>query len=182
MFQALTSKVISGVVSLSMLLLSSYEGNIAKFDELSVNFLQNRIVFRTRLLNAFENDFEEIFSSGSLITVHFNISVEILGEVIHENSFQHSVVYNPMKKIYTVDLEDQSDTFVIEDYSQLIEKISEIEYLYNYPPEEEFQLIITAYMDKIVLDTMDKEFDLMMLWKFKSPKLKEKIARPENES
>ncbi|MCK4653720.1 MAG: hypothetical protein KAU01_04685, partial [Candidatus Cloacimonetes bacterium] len=73
MFQVLSSKIISGFISLSILLLSSYEGNRATFSELTTSFLGDKIFIKTELINAFENDFEEIFKSGQRIDIFFNI-------------------------------------------------------------------------------------------------------------
>ena len=76
MFQTLADKVISGVISLSMLLLSSYKGNNAEFTDLETVFLNNNVIFRTSLSGAFENDFEDIIKSGAEIDIFFSISLE----------------------------------------------------------------------------------------------------------
>ena len=76
MFQSLANKLITGVLSLSMLLLSSYQGNEAEFSELYFSFLGDGVLLRTKLVNAFENDFEEIFKCGKTIDIFFKIELK----------------------------------------------------------------------------------------------------------
>ena len=41
---------------------------------------------------------------------------------------------------------------------------------------------LTAYLKKMKLNDDANEYDLMMLWNFKKPKLKKTITKPENET
>ena len=183
MFQSLTSKVISGIVSLSMLLLSSYEGNIAEFSNIEAQFLSNRILLKTQLLNAFENDFEEIFKSGQTIEIFFEITIKDNSEVIHTNEFKHTVIFDPMEQFYTLNLEEQDSETNVYSHEDLKTKISEIEYLFESDVKipDELQVTFTSYLKKMRLETLGEEYDMMMLWKFKKPKIKQTISKPEYE-
>jgi len=182
MFQSLADKFITGVISLSMLLLSSYEGNKAKFSNIEPDFLQNSLVIRTQLYEAFENDFEDIIKSGTEIDVFFSLSLWEKRQVIHEVQFRHSVSYQPMKQVYQILLEERDKRYLLTSYEQMINEISKIEYLYDGEIPNKFQIKITAYLDKIKLNNNPNEYDLMMLWNFKKPQTKITIIKSENES
>lgn len=183
MFQALSDKVISGLISLSVMLFSSYEGNTARFADLETTFLQNRIIFKTALIDAFENDFEELFRSGQTIRVIFTVEIRENGELTSISDYEHSVLFDPLQQIYIVSLEDKKESLIIEDYLDLKNRISEFEYSQHYPPSGTFQIQISANLPPLILETSgNREFDTMMLWRFKTPRLRERISRPENES
>jgi hypothetical protein len=181
MFQSLADKVVTGVISLSMLLFSSYEGNKAKFSDIDADFLQNSLVIRTQLFEAFENDFEDIIKSGAEIDVFFSLSLWEKRQVIHEVQFRHSVSFQPMKQVYQVVLEERDKKYLLTSYEQVINEISRVEYLYDGETPEKFQIKITAYLDKMKLDNNPNEYDLMMLWNFKKPHTKKTIIKSENE-
>jgi len=182
MFQALSSKVISGVVSLGMLLFSSYEGNIAEFGELNISYGKNRVIFKTELRNAFENDFEEVFKSGHTFEINFEIKLKSGSRILHEGTFIHSVKYDPMEQYYHVYLQDSERNILIADFNRLKEVISEIEYEYNGDIPTRMKIYFTAYLNKMRLSNDYKEYDMMMLWKFKKPKIKTTIIKPDYES
>ncbi len=172
MFQTLSNKIITGVITLSMMLLSSYEGNKARFDNVFANFGGNRIFISAELVDAFENDFEEIFRSGELIEIFFQIQIHDQERTIHAEEFRHAVIYDPLEKLYTVYLEEKNLETTAADFLQLIETISQIEYTHKISKYNGGHIILSAYLKKVKLQTVNKEYDLMMLWKFKQPKVK----------
>jgi hypothetical protein len=181
MFQALSSKIITGVITLSMLLLSSYEGNNAVFNQMMASYIGSKIYVSAQLENAFENDFDEIFKSGQRVDIFFKIEIFNHDGKTHEREFRHAVIFDPLKKYYNVFLEEQNLQTVITDYDELIESISQVEYYYNGDKYEGGHVTLTAYMKKIKLQKLKKEYDLMMLWKFKKPKINKRceISREE---
>lgn len=182
MFQSLADKVISGVISLSMLLLSSYKGNDAKFTDLETVFLNNNVIFRTSLSGAFENDFEDIIKSGAEIDIYFTFSLNEEKDVFHQTEFKHSVHYLPMDQLYYVSYDERDELLVYQSYDQVINEISQIQYIYKDRIPDKFKITITAYMKKMKLPNNDNEYDLMMLWNFKKPKLKKTVTRPADET
>ncbi|HQQ68644.1 MAG TPA: hypothetical protein PLX77_07435, partial [Candidatus Cloacimonadota bacterium] len=61
MFEALGAKFLAGVVSLSMLLFSSFEGNDPALGSFSYSKTGSYVHLKTQLQTAFENDFPSIF-------------------------------------------------------------------------------------------------------------------------
>jgi hypothetical protein len=134
------------------------------------------------LVEAFDNDFDEIFQSGQRIDIFFKIEIHGEDRLAHEQEFRHAVVFDPLEKIYNVFLEEQNLQTTCTNFNQLIETISQIEYFYNGQKYEGGHVILSAYMKKIRLQSLNKEYDLMMLWKFKKPKITKRCVRNEEVS
>ncbi len=181
MFQILAEKVISGLAAFSMLLLSSYQGNEASFSAYTTSFLDDRMFFECKLENAFENDFEEIFKSGQSIDIYFNVKIGLEGLIIHEEEFRHSIIFDPLTQLFSIELEDQGLSFSTNSYDELKIIISNIEYSFKDENIQDYTLTIKAYLPKIRLIALNRDFDLMMLWKFSEPKLTTKLASGHNE-
>ncbi|MCF7794668.1 MAG: hypothetical protein K9N09_12060 [Candidatus Cloacimonetes bacterium] len=182
MFQTLSNKIITGVITLSMMLLSSYEGNNAKFDNVFASFVGSQIFVSAQLIDAFENDFEEVFKSGQRIEIFFNIKIFSEDLQIHDAEFRHAVLFDPLGKYYTVYLEEQQMQTTASNYEELKEIISNVEYSYNSVKYDGGHILLSAYLKKIKLQSMQKEYDMMMLWKFKKPKVNTPCLKQEFET
>ena len=182
MFQILAEKVISGLAAFSMLLLSSYQGNEAKFSAYTTSFLDNRMFLECSLENAFDNDFEEIFKSGQSIDIFFSVKIELNNLLIHEEEFRHSIIFDPLSQVFNIELEDQDLTSSTNSYEELKTIISSIEYSYKDEKIQDYTLTLKAYLPKIRLIALNKDFDLMMLWKYSEPKFTMKLKKGNNEN
>ena len=83
MIGSLLYKTYLNIVSLSVLLFSNYVGNSVSFSPLSMQNVGDNIVCSAHLLNAFENDFEEIFKSGKEIRVWVVFKALNNSKIIH---------------------------------------------------------------------------------------------------
>lgn len=172
MFEALAGKVVSGVISLSMMLFSSYEGNQPYFSQMAVSLVENRIFIKTELVNAFDNDFEDIFRSGKQIDIFFNITLKTDSNIISEDDFKHTVIYDPLSDSFTLIIEELDEIIIIDSYRQLLKNIAKIEYTCNIDSAENVIIEIESYLSKIKFDSFGKKYDLMILWNLKKPKAK----------
>jgi len=182
MFQILAEKVISGLAAFSMLLLSSYQGNEANFSAYTTSFLDDRMFLVCKLENAFENDFEEIFKSGQSIDIFFSVKIKLNNLLIHEEEFRHSIIFDPLTQLFSIELEDQDLSFTTNSYDELKIIISNIEYSFKDENIKDCTITMSAYLPKIRLIALNKDFDLMMLWKFNQPELTVKLATDINEN
>ena len=181
MFQILAEKVISGLAAFSMLLLSSYQGNEASFSTYTTSFLDDRMFFECKLENAFENDFEEIFKSGQSIDIYFSVKIGLEGLMIHEEEFRHSIIFDPLTQLFSIELEDQGLSFSTNSYDELKIIISNIEYSFKDENIHDCTFTLKAYLPKIRLIALNRDFDLMMLWKYNEPKLSAKLESEHHE-
>ncbi len=169
MFGALSQKIITGFISLSMMLFSSYEGNEPRFADTDVSLIENNIFIQTRLENAFENDFERIFQLGKAIDIRFKIEVSSEEDLLFSETFFHTVNYDPLESAYFLELQERKETMVISSWQKLIKEISKIEFLHRLEKKKSLKINIEASLPAIQFND-EKAHDLMMLWKFKTPK------------
>ena len=182
MFQILAEKVISGLAAFSMLLLTSYQGNEANFSAYTTSFLDDRMFLECSLENAFDNDFEEIFKSGQSIDIFFSVKIELNNLLIHEEEFRHSIIFDPLTQVFSIELEDQDLTSSTSSYAELKTIISNIEYSFEDENIQDYTLTLRAYLPKIRLIALNKDFDLMMLWKYSEPKFTAILSSGNNEN
>ncbi|MDY6916229.1 MAG: hypothetical protein SVM86_07940 [Candidatus Cloacimonadota bacterium] len=181
MLEALASKVVSGIMAFGMMLVASTEGNKAKFSDLNASYLNNGIIIETKLIDSFQNDFEQIFKSGKTIIIDFNIEIKQNNEVLKNDSFAHSVTYDPMQQIYQVEIEEQEETIFTDKYRMMLEKISIIEYyLWEKVTGPNLEVKIEASLRNLQLST-DKNYNLMLLWRYRKPTIKQKLRIGKNE-
>ena len=182
MFQVLTSKIITGVITLSMLLLSSYEGNNAAFENFTATVLGSNIYIKANLVQAFENDFEELFKSGQRIDVFFKVDIRNSDGPVYQDEFKHSILFNPLKQIYVVFLEDQKTQMTASSLEELIEVISSIDYVCKCEGFKEGNITLSSFLKKVRLKSIGREYDMMMLWKFKKPSVKHRYTKSQIET
>src|SRR6056297_3130690 len=101
-------KIVSGLISISMALFSSYKGNDADFAFLHANLQENHITISAELENAFENDFEEIFKLGTDVYIYYHLEIENKTGEIFSSIFTHKVEYDPVLRRYFIDLSEQN--------------------------------------------------------------------------
>jgi hypothetical protein len=170
-------KIMSGLISISMMLFSSYEGNNASFASLRANLFENNMVVSAKLENAFENDFEEIFKLGIEIDIFFRLKITSQNNQIFHSVFSHKVEYDPLLKRYFVNLEEQDKQAIASTYDELIEMISQFEFDFKETIPQRVTVELSAYLEKLFLPNLEKEYDLMMLWKMKNPVITSNFRR-----
>lgn len=172
-------RVYTGILGLSLLLLSNYTGNDARFTNFQYIISEQSLVINCFLSNAFDNDFEEIFKSGIEIPIYFDSSVLSNKEIVAQKSFKHTVRWDSNVERWRIFLEDQDYTFYTDNYTTLINALSTIEIIYQFDTTgyRRLDYHITAKLPKLYIPSIDKEVDLMVLWKLRIPELKTRLDR-----
>jgi hypothetical protein len=166
------AKALSGIVSAAMMLFSSYEGNHVAFSEVLVGHDTNLIRIRTELVSAFENDFEQIFRSGSPITITYTLTVERDGNLIDEIEYQNTIIFDPMNRYFQINAEAANYYTYTESCEELRVIISQVDIFYDYLGiEGTYSFYLKAYMDSVNLESLEREFDPMLLWYNRVPKV-----------
>ena len=168
----LASKLVTGFINLTMLMFSSYQGNNVSFSDVFVYSDHQAIILRTELISAFDNDFEAIFRSGKPIIIYFDLQVREEKVSTETHSFAHIVLYHPLRSHYQISVGASENQIIVESYKEMIDLITSVTFHYNHFGKSDlYHFTLTSYLGKIRLDTMDREFDLMMLWNFKQPSI-----------
>lgn len=162
-------KIFSGIVSFTILLFSSYTGNDPFFTDFLLSRNDSAIVVSTAIANAFENDFENFFKSGKTIAVYYELCIYKNGFCQKRQKFKHTVVYDALTKEYTLLLEEQNLSVSTTEYKQMIDWYSSISVSFDEELLNNCQIEIKAELRTLTLHSAKKTFDMMTLWKFKTP-------------
>ncbi|PKN71404.1 MAG: hypothetical protein CVU50_10220 [Candidatus Cloacimonetes bacterium HGW-Cloacimonetes-3] len=172
MLEALTGKVFATVASISMFLFSSYSGNDPSFRALSSRVGGNYLQLRTNLVGAFDNDFPDVFNSGTVIPVNFSLSIRSGNRVLAERHFQNRVRYDPGKGTYEVYTAGMNRTIETESYAHMLAEISGFECSIPYNPDwGVVSLRLESSLPTLKFAQIRKPVDLMVLWKYKKPRI-----------
>ena len=174
-------KVLSGIITLTSLMFSSYDGNIAEFSKLLYSYQGNRIVLSSELTHSFDNDFEDFFYSGTKIIIWFNLKYTRIGDIPVEKTFKHTVVYDVLSSQFEYFLEETDLNGITDSWDELIKVISNVDYSIELSELEKGNYIVelSAEIEPIFYEEVKEEIDLMLLWGHRSPEIKEKL-RIEN--
>ncbi|MCK9333104.1 MAG: hypothetical protein PHY41_03950 [Candidatus Cloacimonetes bacterium] len=173
MLEALGTKVFSGIVSLSLLLFSSFKGNDPHFGAISVRRSESFIYVSGSLQSAFENDFPSIFSSGTKIPIYFRIHIRQDGKTLSKQRFSHTVSFDTVTGIYELDRGKTNELFRSDSIEDLIREVSKFNFAFPHQAHwEHLNIRIEAELPKVRFEQLNKQVDLMVLWKYKKPSTK----------
>lgn len=176
MINTLFGKIVNGLLSVYMMLLSNYKGNYPQFQEMTLDLTGGILTVEARLSDAFENDFDEIFKSGKPIDIIFNLKIRDDRKVVDDFNFKHTVVYDNLNRVFHVYLEEQFLSQHLKSYNQMLDMISYFLFQYSIPEGiRSFDVELSASLPRIYFDAIEREIDLMMLWYNRVPKISEKV-------
>lgn len=176
MFEALSSKILAGVVSLSMLLFSSFKGNDPSLSAINHSTSSSYLYLSGQLHSAFDNDFPTIFASGVPIPIHYNLNIKSGNRAVVNKRFQHVVSFDPVTGVYEVQKQGEPEMYYSDSVEQVIRELSF--YRFSVPYQSSWGIVkvrIEADLPKVSFPDLDQEMDLMILWKFKKPAAKTQI-------
>jgi hypothetical protein len=180
MFEALGAKFLTGVVSLSMLLFSTFQGNDPRISSINHSRSGSYLYLRASLQSAFDNDFPSIFASGAIIPVHYMLEVKNGNTVVLRRRVVNKVSYDPATGVYEILKEGSAPVFT-ESVEQVKRELSTFEYALPY--QRSWKLLsvkLEAQLPKVHFTQLDKELDLMVLWKYKKPSAKAQLNLRED--
>lgn len=173
MFEALGAKALAMVASLSMFLFSSYSGNDPGLSALRGVPSKNHLQLTTHLNGAFENDFEDVFRSGTLIPIHYKVEIRSKGRIVLTRNFSNSVQYDSRANSYKIINSGMSRTSHAATYEAMLNEASSLEC--SVPVEQswgEVNVRLEAWLPTVNFTQIDRRVDLMVLWKFQRPAAK----------
>lgn len=171
MFEALGAKILTTVASVSMFLFSSYTGNDPALRPITARVGDNYIQVETRLENAFVNDFDDIFMSGTAIPVVYKLKIRSGSRTHSEKQFVNRVRYDHAKGLYMVSLEGMNRNLQLSSPAQLVSEISALHCSLPYDRKwGKVTLSVEASLSAVRFQQVKGPVDLMVLWKYRKPK------------
>ncbi|HOH97511.1 MAG TPA: hypothetical protein PL188_04280 [Candidatus Cloacimonadota bacterium] len=176
MFEALGSKLLAGVVSLSMLLFSTYTGNDPKLSGIRHTSSDSYIHLEANLISAFENDFPSIFTSGTTIPVQYQLTFKSGNRTVINRTYTNSVTFDPGKGTYEIRRAGTADAFFTRSYEEMLAVVSLFKVSVPYQVAwGTVHVKLESSLPTVSFAQVDKAVDLMILWKYKKPSAKTQI-------
>ena len=165
-------KIYTTVLSFSILLFSNYIGNDPIFTNIYTESLENGIFISGYLESAYDNDFDDIFSSGIQIEVTFDLSVSHRNNILLKQSITNSVVWDSEFQYWIIQKEENPHSVAVNDILSLRHAMSSFETFLeiNTTYYNVLDINISARLPVIYVAPVQKDIDLMILWKLKEPK------------
>jgi len=170
-FTNLFQSTINTVVAVGALFYSSIDGVRADFSNLDVAVSQNIVIVSTQLTNCNSDGLDQIFKSGERVSIYFDLELvsDQNDQLIYRKKFNHSIRYSLLENTYDV-FKSEIETVLIgldfegakNEMSQIIAlptiEVTQLESDVNY------HFRVTAWMEDIQLQGMEKPLNLMYYW------------------
>lgn len=170
MLETLSAKVMAGLVSLSMFLFSTYTGNDPQLSSIRATMGRSYLQLNTRLEHAFDNDFPELFKSGTTIPVHFRLEIKSKKQVHWSKQYTNSSRYDSSTGFWSVSQSAESRSVKFSSYQQMIAAVAELDCSIPYESNwGDVNVKVEAWLPTVSFDKMDRKVNLMVLWNYQRP-------------
>ncbi len=187
-FTSLFQKTINTVVAVGSLFYSTIDGVQAGFSNLEVDVSQNIVVVSTQLIDCYSDGLDQIFKSGERITIYYKLELvsDQNNKPIYEKEIRHSIRYSLLEKTYDVYKSEIETVLIGLDFIRAKNELSQIIAIPTIDVAQlesniGYHFRITAWMDNIQLQGMEKPLNLMYYWSsirpvYESPKFSNIIS------
>ena len=174
----LTDKIITGIITLGSLFYSTINGVNAEFDPIEFFPKSSSLTVSTKLINCFTPEFEQIILAGQ--PVRFYYSLQIVNsetkKVSYEKNIYHQIQYFHLDKQFTVYTSENQVVFKTESFERAKEHLTSLEQidactLNDIKKHVEYKLKVSAHLDKIFIQSINKEINLMFYWNSIKPEV-----------
>ena len=171
MLSAITQKITSLILAAGSLFLSSVTGTNAAFTEVEIIREDNIIVCSATLTNCYNEELDKIFLLGQNVRINFIFQIfeQRNKNPIYEKRFYHQIKFDLVDEYFEVYLSENDDNFITEDITELKTKLAKIEEVEVVKTDilefgKKYYIKLTAKMEPIYLDAIQKNIDLMIYW------------------
>lgn len=176
MLEALSAKMMAGLVSLSMFLFSSYTGNDPALSALRFLVGRSYLQVSTHLVGAFDNDFPELFRSGTSIPIHFKLELKSNNRVVWNRQYTNRVQYDPATGVWNVSMGASGRSVKFTSYREMLDAIAVLDCSVPFESSwKEVNARVEAWMPTVRLESIERDINLMVLWNYKRPVVKASI-------
>ena len=170
MLQGLMGKVMAGLLSVSALMFSPDKGNNPQFEPLQSRVGQNFLFVKAKLVNAFDNDFDDVFNCGKPVNLWYKITVKHDRNTVFTRQYRHTVTYDPMNAAWELFTSETNRKEIHTVYRDLVDDVSLLEC--QMPRDARWRSVevtAEAWLQSIELSQPHRMIDLMVHWKYKRP-------------
>ncbi len=173
MIGSIAGKIVASVVSLSTFVFSSYTGNDPSLRP-PTGFVNNGYIQVTSNLDyAFDNDFPDVFKSGTQISVFFNVALKSNKQILFKKTYANTVQFDHMKGTYSIQQSGTGQRVEVSSYREMITAVSNLSC--SIPLSKSWKEVsaeMEVWLPTVEFRQINRKVDLMVLWKFRKPSAK----------
>lgn len=173
MFELISQTFNASIIAVTQLFLSAVITSNPWFEVLDVQYLglKHEVVCTTKLDTSFTETLDEVLLSGKNITLHFRFEffaagdAKPLNQVEVVNGFRYDME-NESYYLFSSQTRELERYFTLEaakDAYITAQNVSTIQTT-DLPPDGDYFVRVTAYLDPIQMDDMGKSVNLMLRW------------------
>ncbi len=181
-FAAFSKKVISTIIAVGSMFYSTIDGVTPNMNAPELQYKNDYVLVSTMIENCYTEELDQIFYSGNLIPMYFSVELYQEGERKPDSTytFYHSLQYSPIGDDFTVYYSEQDkiiSSLNINQVKQLLPRVTDyrVTSANNINDNINYYFKITAWLDKIQLEGMEEELNLLYFWNSIKPNSKSDI-------
>ncbi|MCK4904037.1 MAG: DUF4390 domain-containing protein [Candidatus Marinimicrobia bacterium] len=178
-FAAFSKKVISTIIAVGSMFYSTIDGVTPNINALELQYKNDYVLVSTMIENCYTEELDQIFYSGNLISLYFAVELYQEGEKKPDSTytFYHSLRYSPIGNDFTIYYSEQdkiTSSLNINQVKLLFPLVTNyrVTSANNINDNTNYYFKITAWLDKIRLEGMEEELNLLYYWNSIKPNSK----------
>jgi len=170
-FAAFSKKVISTIIAVGSMFYSTIDGVTPTMNTPEIQYKSDLIYISTTIENCYTEDLNQIFYSGNMIQIYFSVDLYRDGQKEPDSTFTfyHAIQYSPIGDDFTIFFSERNETASSLNLDQAKNILPRI---INYPTTSSnnidtninYYISVTAWLDKIHLEGMEEELNLLYYW------------------
>ncbi len=172
-------KIITGIITIGSLFYSTISGVSPRFASCDLDTKGDTITLSSSITNCYSEDLDKMFNSGQEIKIQYKIRIynSSSRKPLSAKTLYHSLKYSLLKRDYVVYYSETNEIFEVESLREaksLLNRISGYVVLSrdDLLNQEAFYIKLSAALNKIYLEGIDKEVNLMYYWNSIKPEIK----------
>ncbi len=170
-FAAFSKKVISTIIAVGSMFYSRIDGVTPTMNSPEIQYKNDYIYISTIIENCYTEDLNQIFYSGNMIPIYFSVDLYQVGQKDPDSTynFYHALQYSPIGDDFTIFYSEFNETISslnLDQAKTLLPMITNYRTTSskNIDNNRNYYIKITAWLDKIHLEGMEEELNLLYYW------------------
>jgi hypothetical protein len=170
-FAAFSKKVISAIIAVGSMFYSTINGITPSMLIPDLQYKNDNIFVSSTIENCYAEEFNQILYSGNLIPMYFSVDLYQENAKVPDSTFTffHTLQFSPIGNDFTIYYSERDATISSLNLDQakiLFPQIINYRVISakNIDDQAIYHLKITAWLDKINLEGMEEEFNLLYYW------------------
>ncbi|MEE9572189.1 MAG: DUF4390 domain-containing protein [Candidatus Neomarinimicrobiota bacterium] len=174
-----SKKVISTIIAVGSMFYSTIDGVTPSINIPDLQYKNDYVLVSTTIENCYTKELDQIFYSGNLISMYFTVELyqESTKSVDTTYTFYHTLQYSPIGNDFSIYFSERDEIISSLNMDQakiLFPRVTSYRVISSDDIGENinYYVKITAWLDKIQLEGMEDELNLLYYWNSIQPNSK----------